>query len=77
MGMLGKIRLYLWIKVNSSEYPGLILSFFVCLIVCLFVCFRNESILLQSLEPAQITDLSFCLIIETSRVLLRLQSKWA
>uniref|UniRef100_A0A1B0GSQ3 Tripartite motif family-like 2 n=1 Tax=Mus musculus TaxID=10090 RepID=A0A1B0GSQ3_MOUSE len=34
---------------------------------------RNESILLQSLEPAQITDLSFCLIIETSRVLLRLQ----
>uniref|UniRef100_A0A8C6ID87 Tripartite motif family-like 2 n=1 Tax=Mus spicilegus TaxID=10103 RepID=A0A8C6ID87_MUSSI len=34
---------------------------------------RNESILLQSLEPAQITDLSSCLIIETSRVLLRLQ----
>nr|ACC61063.1 TU4 isoform C [Mus musculus] len=34
---------------------------------------RNESILLQSLEPAQITDLSSCQIIETSRVLLRLQ----
>ncbi|XP_021026553.1 probable E3 ubiquitin-protein ligase TRIML2 isoform X2 [Mus caroli] len=34
---------------------------------------RSESILLQSLEPAQVTDLSSCQIIETSGVLLRLQ----
>ncbi|XP_028624133.1 probable E3 ubiquitin-protein ligase TRIML2 [Grammomys surdaster] len=34
---------------------------------------RSESILLQSLEPAQITDLSSCQIIGTSSVLLRLQ----
>ncbi|XP_032775205.1 probable E3 ubiquitin-protein ligase TRIML2 [Rattus rattus] len=34
---------------------------------------RSESILLQSLEPAQITDLSACWIIGTSNVLLRFQ----
>ncbi|XP_021075377.1 probable E3 ubiquitin-protein ligase TRIML2 isoform X2 [Mus pahari] len=36
---------------------------------------RSESILLQSLEPAQITDLSSCQIIGTSSVLLRLQRR--